>query len=97
IIERQRASINTEANKIGFVGDKQQPYARLVVALVAQGHGDEAFDFVERSKSRALVDLLASRKDLAPQAAEPGSASELLAQLASADVAARAQDLSARA
>mgnify|MGYP003352306214 CR=1 FL=1 len=28
IIEAQRASINTEASKIGFVGDKQQVYGR---------------------------------------------------------------------
>jgi tetratricopeptide (TPR) repeat protein len=31
VIEEQRSSINTEANKIGFVGDKQAVYGRMNV------------------------------------------------------------------
>jgi amino acid transporter len=54
VIEQQRASINTEANKIGFVGDKQAVYARLISLLLQERRDSDAFEAVERSKSRAL-------------------------------------------
>lgn len=63
VIERQRASINTEAYKIGYVGDKQKVYHRMISALFSSGQYAKAFEYVERSKSRALVDLLASKKE----------------------------------
>ncbi len=63
VIEQQRASINTEASKIGFVGDKQALYHNLVRVLYHDGRYEKAFEYVERSKSRALVDLLASNKE----------------------------------
>lgn len=94
LIEMQRASINTEASKIGFVGNKQAVYARLITVLVEQGSVAEAFDYVERSKSRALVDMLASKKDFAAQ--DPAQARLVLAQLDAADLGARAQDESAK-
>lgn len=94
VIEMQRASINTEANKIGFVGDKQQVYGRLVAALAENGRAAEAFEYVERSKARALVDLLASRKELSIPAMDAGRARDLLAQLDAADRASREIDLS---
>ncbi len=96
VIERQRASINTEASKIGFVGDKQAVYGRVVALLVDAGRTAEAFDYVERSKSRALVDMLAQKKDLAPSVADPQKARLILAQLDAADLAARVQDESAK-
>ncbi len=65
VIESQRSTINTEAAKIGFVGDKQRVYHDLINALFSSGRYSEAFEYVERSKSRALVDLLASKKDFA--------------------------------
>jgi CHAT domain-containing protein len=80
VIESQRANINTEAAKIGFIGDKQAVYGALVSLLVERGRAAEALEYVERGKSRALVDLLAERKDLAPQ--DQAGAAETLAQLA---------------
>jgi CHAT domain-containing protein len=65
VIEQERASINTEASKIGFVGDKQGVYFRLVHCLCAEGQFEPAFEYVERSKARAFVDMLASKKDFA--------------------------------
>jgi len=62
IIEQQRSTINTEASKIGFVGDKQAVYGSLVDELVKTNRVDEAFSYVERAKARALVDLLASKR-----------------------------------
>lgn len=65
VIEQQRASINTEANKIGFVGDKQAVYGKLISVLVQAGQTEKAFEIMERAKARALVDLLASKDDFA--------------------------------
>ena len=64
VIERQRLSINTETNKIGFVGDKQAVYGRLVDALYRAGRIEQTFEYIERSKARALVDLLATKNEL---------------------------------
>ncbi|MFA6922035.1 MAG: hypothetical protein WC216_09350, partial [Gallionella sp.] len=55
IIEQQRSSIDSEAGRIGFVGDKQVVYQMLVSLLLDQGQDAAAFEYVERSKSRALV------------------------------------------
>jgi CHAT domain-containing protein len=95
IIEKQRASLATEAGKIGFVGDKQTVYERLVALLVAQDRAPEAFEYVERSKARALVDMLASKKDFATSVTDPEKARLILAQLDSADLAARSQHVTA--
>lgn len=84
VIEQQRSTINTEASRIGFVGDKQQVYHRLIAALLAKGQEAQAFEYVERSKSRALVDLLASKQDFA---AKPGTAPAVTAMLQELEVA----------
>ncbi len=89
VIEQQRATINSEASKIGFVGDKQAVYERLIALLVEQQRLPEAFDYVERSKARALVDLLASKKDFAAEGADPQKTRQILAQLDAADLASR--------
>lgn len=67
IIESQRSTINTEANKIGFVGDKQKVYHHIISALFADSQYAAAFDYAERAKSRALVDLLAENRNFAPE------------------------------
>jgi CHAT domain-containing protein len=65
VIEQQRSNINTEAFKIGFVGNKQAVYRSLVAVLVAENRPGEAFEYAERGKARALVDMLASKERLA--------------------------------
>lgn len=80
IIESQRASINTETSKIGFVGDKQVVYGSLVGALFAEGRHGDALEYVERAKSRALVDLLAQKQDFSVPAGDPAKVKLLLAQ-----------------
>jgi CHAT domain-containing protein len=94
IIEFQRSTISTEASKIGFVGDKQDVYHQLVRILCNEEKYEEAFEYVERSKSRALVDLLATKKNFA---AREGNADELrtvLAQQNEAEVQALNPDIS---
>lgn len=88
IVELQRSSINTETSKIGFVGDKQALYGRLVAVLIGQGRVAEAFDYVERSKSRALVDLLATKQDFATAGSSKAS-NAMLARLNVADIESR--------
>jgi len=62
LIESQRATLNTEASKIGFVGDKFAVYRDAVDLLVGMKRYDEAFAFVERGKARALVDMLSNKQ-----------------------------------
>jgi CHAT domain-containing protein len=82
VIEAQRANINTDAAKIGFIGDKQAVYQELISLLVEQKRAGEALEFVERAKSRALVDLLAERQNLAAQSRNRTEALESLQVLA---------------
>ena len=84
LIENQRKSIFSEGSKIGFVGDKQAVYHDLIKALYEDGQNDKSFEYVERAKSRALVDLLASKKDFAYKA---GNEQEIRALLVTSDSA----------
>ena len=94
VVEQQRASINTEANKIGFVGDKQSIYAGLVEMQFKLGRHGAAFETMERAKSRALVDMLASRSSfVTPKRAHLDSAQiqSVMDRLGQADLEARQQ------
>ncbi|HUJ89603.1 MAG TPA: CHAT domain-containing protein [Syntrophorhabdales bacterium] len=93
LIEQHRSTINTEASKIGFVGGKQSVYSRLIASLYADGQYGAAFDYVERSKSRALVDLLASKQDFAVKAADEKGVRDLLLRDRKAEAEVMAQDL----
>ncbi len=75
VVESQRATIHTEANKIGFVGNKQEVYHQMVDCLLTDKRDSEGFEYVERAKSRALVDLLASKRDFASRGDETIDAS----------------------
>ena len=94
VIENQRSTINTEASKIGFVGDKQAVYHHLVSALIADKQYEKAFEYVERSKARALVDLLASKKDFAVRAGDDRVVKALLARNDTAEAENLIQDAS---
>lgn len=91
VIERQRSTINTEASKIGFVGDKQSVYRQLVSSLLSNHAYAAAFEYVERSKSRALVDMLAAKQDFAVTAGNPEKVRELLARATQAEAEALIQ------
>jgi CHAT domain-containing protein len=79
VIEQQRSTINTETSKIGFVGDKQAVYRHLIAALFNDRQYSSALEYIERSKSRALVDMLATKKDFAVQTGNERQVRELLA------------------
>ncbi len=82
VIEQQRSTINTEASKIGFVGDKQDVYKRIIAPLLGADRHTEAFEYAERAKARALVDMLAERQRFAPKELDSREIQEMLAQLA---------------
>lgn len=91
IVEQQRSTIHTETNKIGFVGDKQALYGRLIAALYRAKREPEVYEYMERAKARALVDVLASRDDFAVPKGSGSDVSKLLQEYREADRAARAQ------
>ena len=95
VIEAQRASISTEASKIGFVGDKQAVYQRLIATLFAEGQYAVAFEYIERAKARALVDMLASKQDFVVHTANIAEVRTLLARANTAEAEGRMQDASA--
>ena len=91
VIEEQRSSINTEASKIGYVGDKQEVYHGLISVLYRLGRHEKAFEYAERSKSRALVDMLATKQSFSIHKGDPASAKTTLANLEAAESELRVQ------
>lgn len=94
IIEQQRSTITTEASKIGFVGDKQAVYHNLVRVLFSAGQYEKAFEYVERAKSRALVDLLAGKKDFTVKEGNEQEIGIVLARKEAAEAEALLQETS---
>ncbi len=86
-IERTRSTIAAEAAKIGYAGNKQAAYAALVGAYADDGDWTAAFLVAERAKARALVDLLAQQRDLAPTSGETEQVRQLLASATTTDSA----------
>ncbi len=65
--------------RMGYVDDKAQVYAALVLLCLKLNRFDLALSYVERAKSRALIDLLGNRR-INPRA---GISPELLQQVES--------------
>ena len=61
IYENIRGRLKRETHRISFAESKIEPYAMIVDCLVRLGRLDEAFHYVERSKSRAMLDFLDAR------------------------------------
>lgn len=62
IIERQRSTIFTENQRISFFSAKQALYSRIITLLTRLKQPEKGIEYVERSKSRAFVDLLGSTR-----------------------------------
>jgi tetratricopeptide (TPR) repeat protein len=67
----------TDRYRVNFIRDKAQPYSRLVDRLVARESYDEAFELVQRAKSRALLEVAGSAA-LRPTSPRTGRFAELL-------------------
>ena len=64
IINNLRSTISSERNRINFARYKDTVYNKLVDSLITNNDVQEAFFYSENSRSRALIDLLGSRKDI---------------------------------
>jgi len=80
VIESQRSSISLERFKIGFAGDKQIVYSTMVETLAKLNKLGQALEYAERGKARALIDLLAYRKDFS-SSTQPEKTRQLLREL----------------
>jgi len=58
-LESVRVSLTVDEFKSAYLGDKLEVYGDVVDLLLDKGRNHEAFDYAERAKSRALLDLLA--------------------------------------
>jgi CHAT domain-containing protein/tetratricopeptide (TPR) repeat protein len=105
VVEQLRAALPSDALRTSFLRDAAAPYVDLVALELTEGDAAAAFDAAERSKSRALVDLMAAgdaRTD-APQAQRgavlrdelAAGYNDLLGTDRDADPAVRARRLSA--
>lgn len=57
-LELMRGNIQLDELRMSFVKDKYQVYENIVAVKLKRGDAHGAFDFVERSKSRTLLDLM---------------------------------------
>lgn len=65
-IEGIRAKLTTESHKIGFMTAQREIYDKIIKFLIQEGRIVEAFEYAERAKARAFLDLLAE-KELRPR------------------------------
>lgn len=86
-LESERAALDSEAGRLGYVTNKSEIYAHLVDLLVQQGNDAEAFEYVERGKARALVDMLASKRSGVGTTSEGGAFSRALRAVDEAETA----------
>jgi CHAT domain-containing protein len=70
-VERLRGRLMVEF-RAGFVEDKQVVYEDAITLCLALEEPWRGLEYVERAKSRALLDLLAFRFDLSPQVRSAG-------------------------
>ena len=77
-LERVQSTLAADL-RVDFLGDKMQVFLHAIDCAAHQGHSVEAFRYLERAKSRALVDYLAVDRDVRP--ARAGSDSQLVAEL----------------
>jgi len=66
-IEFSRARLTSHGLKINFMSDKQEPYARMVNCLIELNRETEAFNYVEKSKARAFLDMIARSEKIIGQ------------------------------
>ncbi len=61
IVETMRGELVTQEFKSSFIEDKIRIYEELIALLLKKGLIEEAFHYVERAKSRALLDMLGGK------------------------------------
>ncbi len=61
VVENQRITIRSESQKVSFFAFKQDLYRKMISSLIARQRPELALDYVERSKSRAFLDIIAGQ------------------------------------
>ncbi len=83
-IEKARRNLIRDSKKIDFLGEAQPFFQQLVSFLVKLGDLEEALLAVEKSQTRAFVDLLATRPDIQKGLKQISSREKLLLSTARA-------------
>jgi CHAT domain-containing protein len=63
-IESTRSLLESEEYRQSFFEGELRPYANMMRALLSAGKQEEAFNYSERARSRAFLDLLGSKTQL---------------------------------
>jgi CHAT domain-containing protein len=63
-VEASRASLESEDLRSSFFDNKRNTYAGIILAQLRVGNIDESFDYNERARSRAFLDILGSKLEL---------------------------------
>lgn len=66
-IEFSRTRLTSHGLKINFMSDKQAPYARMIQCLTRLEKYAEAFEYAEKAKARAFLDLIARTEKIVGQ------------------------------
>ena len=61
LIEKQRATIDSDTKRIVFSGHRNSIYVKLIEIYSQENDAEQAFHLVERSKGRVFADLLESK------------------------------------
>ncbi|HYA28865.1 MAG TPA: CHAT domain-containing tetratricopeptide repeat protein [Acidobacteriota bacterium] len=64
-VESIRARLESEELRTTFFDNKRRVYVGMILAQVAAGHVEEGFDYNERARSRAFLDILGNKVELA--------------------------------
>jgi CHAT domain-containing protein/tetratricopeptide (TPR) repeat protein len=60
-IEELRSRIEGEEIKMGIIGTTQLAYESIILFCLAHQQAEQAFDYVERARSRAFLDVLSTK------------------------------------
>ncbi|MDP2157170.1 MAG: CHAT domain-containing protein [Nitrospirota bacterium] len=74
-IEEQRSMLQNEEMRSLFFAQMTRTYDGMISALISAGQAEKAFDYSERGRSRAFIDVLGSKVNLSH-----GRASEMVSQ-----------------
>jgi CHAT domain-containing protein len=61
VIETIRGSLAKEEQRLGYVAGKMPVYEKIVSLLYQMGRENETFSYIQKAKSRTLLDLLGTR------------------------------------